>query len=153
LLRVGLDTNVLAYAEGIDDPRRQMMACALITQLVEKDTVIPAQALGELYNVLLRKGNWSRDDARGAITIWRDIFTVGATTETAFLAAVDLATDHRLKIWDCVIISVAAENECRLLLSEDMQDGFTWRGVTVVNPFASAPHPLLAALLASDEEN
>jgi len=29
-----------------------------------------------------------------------------------------------------------------------MQDGFTWSGVTVANPFATNPHPLLAALLA-----
>lgn len=34
-----------------------------------------------------------------------------------------------------------------LLLSEDLQDGFAWRGVTIVNPFADVPHPLLTALL------
>jgi hypothetical protein len=34
-----------------------------------------------------------------------------------------------------------------LALSEDMQDGFSWRGVTVVNPFASKRHPLLDGLL------
>jgi hypothetical protein len=28
-----------------------------------------------------------------------------------------------------------------------MHDGFTWGGVTVVNPFAEKPNPLLAALL------
>jgi hypothetical protein len=39
-----------------------------------------------------------------------------------------------------------------LLLSEDLQEGFTWRGVTVTNPFASALHPLLAALLTAIEE-
>ncbi len=54
----------------------------------------------------------------------------------------------RLGIWDAVILSAAADARCRLLLSEDLQDGFTWRGVTVVNPFASSPHRLLAALLA-----
>ena len=41
--------------------------------------------------------------------------------------------------------AVAADAGCRLLLSEDLQDGFTWRGVTVVDPFADKPHPLLAA--------
>jgi hypothetical protein len=35
----------------------------------------------------------------------------------------------------------------RLLLSEDIQAGFTWRGVTVVNPFAAQPSPLLKGLL------
>jgi hypothetical protein len=31
--------------------------------------------------------------------------------------------------------------------SEDLQEGFTWGGVTVVNPFAAAVHPLLAMML------
>jgi predicted nucleic acid-binding protein len=67
------------------------------------------------------------------------------------LEAIDLAADHRIGIWDSVIISVAAETGCRVLLSEDMQDGFTWRGVTVVNPFAEQRHPLLASLLDAAE--
>ena len=45
------------------------------------------------------------------------------------------------------MVAVAAEVGCRLLLSEDMQDGFSWRGVTVVNPFAATRHPLLGAVL------
>jgi len=51
-------------------------------------------------------------------------------------------------VWDALILSVAAENRCRLLLSEDLQDGFTWRGVTVANPFAMPLHPLLEGLVA-----
>lgn len=64
------------------------------------------------------------------------------------VAAADLSTDHRFSIWDAVILSAAAQG-CRLLLSEDLQDGFTWGGVTVVNPFASPRHTLLEALLGS----
>lgn len=154
MLRIALDSNILAYAEGVDDPERQEAARALLGHLDEEATLIPAQALGELYNVLLRKGKLTRDAARKAVTVWRDIFLIGPTTEATLLAAVDLATDHRLKIWDSIIISVAAEGGCRLLLSEDMQSGFTWSGVTVVNPFANPQHPLLAALLepVEDEE-
>jgi hypothetical protein len=39
-----------------------------------------------------------------------------------------------------------------LFLSEDLQEGFTWGGVTVTNPFAPALHPLLAVLLREREE-
>ena len=63
------------------------------------------------------------------------------------LAALDLAVDHRLQFWDALIVTVAAEARRRLLLSEDMPDGFLWRGVTVVIPFAEPLHPRLAALL------
>jgi predicted nucleic acid-binding protein len=55
----------------------------------------------------------------------------------------DLMLDHGLAVWDAIILATAAEAGCRVLLSEDMQDGFTWGGVTIVNPFASPPHPLL----------
>jgi len=44
-------------------------------------------------------------------------------------------------------LSAAAAADCRLLLTEDLQDGFTWRGVTVTNPFVPTRHELLSALL------
>jgi predicted nucleic acid-binding protein len=66
------------------------------------------------------------------------------------LAATDLATNHHFAIWEPVIVCAAAEAGCRLLLSEDLQPGFTWRGTTVTNPFASPKHPLLEALLATN---
>jgi hypothetical protein len=34
-----------------------------------------------------------------------------------------------------------------MLLSEDLRDGFSWNGVTVVNPFAKTPSPLVKQLL------
>jgi predicted nucleic acid-binding protein len=33
-----------------------------------------------------------------------------------------------------------------VVLSEDLQAGFTWRGLTVVNPFAEPSDPLLDSL-------
>ena len=57
-----------------------------------------------------------------------------------------------LGIWDAVILSAASRSGCRLLLSEDLQKGFTWAGVAVVNPFASTQHALLQALLEEDDE-
>ena len=61
--------------------------------------------------------------------------------------ATDLASARSVSIWDAVILSTASVNDCRLLLSQDFQDGFTWGGVTVGNPFAATPHPLLESLL------
>jgi predicted nucleic acid-binding protein len=133
LLKVALDTNILAYAEGVDDPARQLRARVLLERLDEDSVLIPAQVLVELYNVLCRKGRRTTPSAREAITFWRDIFVIGSTTEAAMLAAVDLAVDHRLTIWDSIVVAVAAENGCRILLSEDLQDGFTWRGLTIVD--------------------
>jgi predicted nucleic acid-binding protein len=62
----------------------------------------------------------------------------------------DLAIDHGLQIWDALIMAVAAGNRCRLLLSEDLQNGFIWRGVTVVNPFGASVSPLLETILQAE---
>ena len=40
-----------------------------------------------------------------------------------------------------------------MLLSEDLQEGFTWRSVTVTNPFSATPHPLLRTLVGDDERD
>ena len=150
-MRVALDTNVLAYAEGINGAARRDAALALIRRLPQEAAVVPAQVFGELFNVLVRKGGKSRSDARGALLSWRDTLPVVETSPEVMLAAADLATDHQLGIWDALILSAAARSGCRLLLSEDLQEGFTWAGVTVVNPFASPQHALLRTLLGEDD--
>jgi len=35
------------------------------------------------------------------------------------------------------MLAAAAGSGCRWLFSEDMQDGFIWRGVTIRNPLAA----------------
>ena len=85
--------------------------------------------------------------ARAAVLSWGDTFPLVDSSSSVMLSAVELAITHRLGIWDALILSAAADAGCRLLLSEDLQDGFTWSGVTVANPFAATRHPLLDAVL------
>lgn len=146
-MRVALDTNVMAYAEGVGDSERCRIARDWIERLPPESVLLPAQTTGELYRVLVSKAGRSAQDARGAILEWTDAFELADSTVDAFQAAMDLAVDHQLRIWDGLILAVAAENHCRLLLSEDFQDGFTWHATTVTNPFAATPHPLLTALM------
>jgi predicted nucleic acid-binding protein len=146
-MKVAVDTNILAYAEGVNGVEKRDDAVALMRALPEHAVVIPAQALGELFNVLVLKAKRSRDAARTSVLAWRDVYAVSETSAGVMVDAVDLATDHKMRIWDAVMLSAAASSECRLFLSEDLQDGFTWRGVTVTNPFRPVRHPLLASLL------
>jgi predicted nucleic acid-binding protein len=146
-VKVALDTNVLVYAEGVDDAEKRDIVLDLLRRLPQEAAVIPVQVLGELFNVLVRKGGRSRAAARDALLGWRDTFATTETTPQVMLTAADLATDHHFGIWDAVILAAVSQAGCRLLLSEDLQDGFTWGGITVVNPFASPRHPLLDSLL------
>ena len=152
-MRVALDTNVLAYAEGVNGAQMRKAALELVEKLPEGTALLPVQTLGELFNLLVRKAKRSPGRARKAILSWRDAFPLVETSADVMLAAADLATDHQLSIWDSVVLSAAAESGCRLLLTEDMQEGFTWKGVTVTNPFATPKHELLAALLDAEPES
>ena len=152
-MRVALDTNVLPYAEGVHGAPMRKAALELVQRLPEGRTLLPVQTLGELFNLLVRKAKRPPARARKAILSWRDAFPLVETSAEVMLAAADLATDHQLSIWDSVILSAAAESGCRLLLSEDLQEGFTWKGVTVTNLFATSKHELLTALLDAKTES
>lgn len=149
-MKVAFDTNILAYAEGINGIEKRDVVLELVRNLPQEAAVIPVQVLGELFNVLTRKAGRSRAEAREALLGWRDTFPVVETAPEVMLAAADLAIDHHFSIWDSVILSVSSQAGCRLLLSEDLQDGFTWGGVTVANPFASPRHTLLESLLGGN---
>jgi predicted nucleic acid-binding protein len=148
-VRFALDTNVLAYAEGVNGPAMAKIAWELIARLHGSSTFLPAQVVGELFHLLVRKAEFAPKRAQAALMDWQDAFPVIETSQPVILAALDLAVRHRLRIWDSLVLSAAASANCRLLLSEDLHDGFTWSGVTVVNPFAPKPNALLAELLDS----
>jgi predicted nucleic acid-binding protein len=152
-MRLALDTNILAYAEGVNGAPMKKAALQLLEKLPEGATLLPVQTLGELFSLLVRKAGRTATQARAAILAWRDAFPLIETSPAVILAAADLATDHQLNIWDAVILSSAAEAGCRLLLSEDLHPGFTWRGVTVANPFATTKNELLAALLDANSKS
>lgn len=147
-MRIAVDTNILVYAQGGNDPARQRIALDMMEGLERDSLYLPVQVLGELFNVLTRKARWPMPAARDAVLNWRSSFTLIAASENTLLSALDLACDHQLAIWDALVISTAADADCRLLLSEEMQDGFVWRGLTIVNPFAAERHPLLEAVLS-----
>ena len=61
-MRLALDTNILAYVEGIGDETRCLSARKLVKKLTDSEVILPAQTLGELSQVL---------DARKSETIRR----------------------------------------------------------------------------------
>lgn len=136
-MRIALDTNILVYAEGVNGAQRQAEAVRIIRELAPDEVVVPAQALGELFTVLTRKAARPAAEAREAVLGWHDAFLVADTSAAVLLDAMELARSHRFALWDAIMLAAASVSACRLLLSQDMQDGFTWRGVTIRNPFAA----------------
>src|SRR4051794_41668259 len=79
-MRLALDTNVLAYAEGVNDPESKASARALLASLVGADVLLPIQAAGELFRVLVRKAQRSPSQAAEIVPAWQALFVPQPTT-------------------------------------------------------------------------
>jgi predicted nucleic acid-binding protein len=134
-VRVALDTNILAYAEGVNGVERRTVAMRLLADLAEDEIVIPAQALAELFTVLTRKPRRSASEARPAVLGWHAAYQIVDTSSGILVEAMELATSHQFGLWDALMLASAAGSGCRMLFSEDMQNSFTWRNVAIRNPF------------------
>lgn len=139
---VAIDTNVLVYAEGLArtaaDTTKVERARALIAGLLFDDSglVLPVQVLAELHHVLRRKGGLPSGDVRARLERYVAGAMVVATDGAVLGDALALSDEHGLQTYDAIILAAAAHAGCACLYTEDMQDGFEWQGVRVVNPFA-----------------
>ena len=144
-----LDSNFMIYAEDMFvDPRRPM-ALTLLKKISPNIIIVPVQAAGETLNWLVKKGKVPKPLAAERVELWLERYRAQPTTVSVMAAARELLSHHQIQVWDSVILAAAVEAGADILLSEDMQDGFTWRGVTVVNPFLDTPSPLLQKLFTT----
>ena len=125
------DTNVLIYAFAAGDRRS-----ATAESLLAEGGVIGVQVLNEFTNVVRRKLGWDWPRVHAALEIIAEL-TGPALSLTADIhaRAVKLARESSLAFYDALIVAAAADAGCRLLLTEDLQHGRRFGGVTVQNPF------------------
>jgi predicted nucleic acid-binding protein len=53
-----------------------------------------------------------------------------------YVEALTLSRRHSFSWYDSLIVSAANESQCRILYSEDLQDGQSFGNLKVQNPFA-----------------
>jgi len=74
---------------------------------------------------------------------FRTAFPVCTADEDDLDRAMRAVDDHRLSLWDAMLWATARRAGCRLVLSEDFQDGRDLGGVLFVNPFDHANRRLI----------
>jgi len=154
MTRVALDSNILVYLAGVSRTPADDLKVERVREMIARlstlvSLVAPAQTLGELF-VVLRRSGASAAEAREILLEFSEAFGTAATEARTMAAATDLTIDHKLQFWDALIVTAAADAGCSILLSEDMQDGFVTRGMTISNPLAVPLHPKLVVLLNED---
>lgn len=144
-----LDANVLFYAADKAAGARHDAARQIVQDAAGAHTALAEQVLFEFYHSATRKGRIPADEAATIIADLARNFTVMFPHQAVVEDALRLVSKHRLNVWDARILAICSAHRCHTLLSEDMQDGATYNGVRVINPFVSMNAKLVGELLSS----
>ena len=148
---VFVDTNVIVYRFDTADPRKQPRAADWFTLLWNRRSGrVSFQVLQEAYAVLTRKLKpaMAAADAQRIVrglAAWQPVTLDLRIPERAWL----LQERHLLSWWDALIVAAAQTCGCKVLLTEDLQHGYAFDDIRVVNPFASpdrTPEEVLESL-------
>jgi len=142
--RVFVDTNVLVYLFDTDAPEKQRRSQQLLeTEGISGDLVLSTQVLQEFYVNVTRKLAVPLSTAEAYdVTRRFTAFHVAQIDGQTVLAAINFSREHSFSFWDALIFQTAREASCQLLLSEDLQDGFTFGGLRIENPYRDQPKTL-----------
>ena len=152
-MRFSVDSNILVYAMLRDDEEKHRIASDIMIRAMLLDCVIPVQVLGEFLNVVRRKLPKNFDRARAQASRWCQTITIVATDQADVLGGAEWAAKHNLQLWDSIIFHCANRAKARLFLSEDMQDGFSASGTSILNPFVTSNQQPLRDLLSSADHD
>jgi predicted nucleic acid-binding protein len=127
-----LDTNVLIYAVAKNDPRASQAEA-----LLASGGIVSVQSLNEFVSVARRKLEMSWREVREFLDVicvlCPDPVPISLDTHRTALV---IAEKFGYSIYDALIASAALEAGCKILYSEDLQDGQVInRQLAIRNPF------------------
>lgn len=137
--KVFVDTNILVYSRDQSEADKQAIALNWLSVLWrERSGRISFQTLNEFYVTVTQrlKPGLTRDEAQADIRnllLWNPIPVDGTVMENAWL----IQARYGFSWWDSLILSAAQIQDCRFILSEDMQHEQQVGNVTILNPFLS----------------
>ncbi len=125
------DTNILICAFAAGDHRT-----ARAEALLAEGGAIGVQVLNQFTHVVRRKPGWDWPQVDAALSVIAELLEPARPlTADKHAHAVKLARTSALPFYDAVIVTAAADAGCRALLTEDMQHGRKFGGVTIHDPF------------------
>ncbi|MGH2829047.1 MAG: PIN domain-containing protein [Actinomycetota bacterium] len=135
-----VDTNILVYAHSASAGAKRKGAIALIERLWRDErAAISLQVLHEL-NVVLTQRVRPPIPAGEVVKLVSDLaeWKVHEPRVEDTIPTLAIHRRHRVSLWDALILRSASVLGCAVLWSEDLQDGRTYDGVTVRNPFRTS---------------
>jgi predicted nucleic acid-binding protein len=131
-----VDTNVLLYTideEPESNAKRERARQILLTERWGWSTQVAAEFFVNAVSPK-RPFRLAPGDAAALVETWLAYPTLSLTPDLVRLA-IAFHQRFQLSYWDAAIIAAATQMRCRIVYSEDLNDGQDYGGVRVVNPF------------------
>jgi predicted nucleic acid-binding protein len=132
-----LDTSIIVYALNSKDSAKQKAATKLLEKALQGKGYISYQVVQEFVNLATRKFQ-PPPPVPEIRQVVEDLLLPLCRVQPSHSHYLDAIDTHRLtkfSWYDCLILQAAVDAGCETLYSEDFQDGFHFRGVTIRNPF------------------
>ena len=115
-----VDTNILVYLYSEDEVEKRDKSRNIFETY---ECVTSTQALNELSNVMTKKFKINPSEVSAVVDEIAENCQVSAISLGTIKTALDITERYKYSYYDSLIISSALENDCNLLLTEDMHDG------------------------------
>jgi predicted nucleic acid-binding protein len=117
------------------DVKRQRAQSLIIRGARRQTAVLLLQSLAEFSYAATRKFGVSVASVRRRINGWCGGFPVQPAAEPDLAVALDLVSAHNISFWDALLCATSIRTGLSFLMTEDLQDGRSLHGLTIVNPF------------------
>jgi predicted nucleic acid-binding protein len=136
--RYFLDTNIFVYSLDPVDPRKARIAEELVTRGVgSRLGVISYQVVQEFMNVSLRQFRATMTVTELELYFFKVLLPMMTIPSSSglFLEALRLQATGQIAWYDSLIVAAALQGGCKILYSEDMQQGRRFGDLAIQNPF------------------
>ena len=137
--RFFLDTNIFVYSlAGIPGVKKDRSFELVRSAISSGKGVVSFQVVQEFFSVAFRRftPRMTFAEAEQYLATTLQPLLVVHSSCSLYMEALMLSRRYSLSWYDALIVASAIESECRILYSEDVQNGQSFGNLKVQNPFA-----------------
>jgi len=136
---VFFDTNVIVYLFDKSEDRKHKIAKTLFQEGLRKYNVfISVQVINEFIVIASQKIKkpLSLNKVKKRVELLSNTLNVRPLEFATCMSAIEVKNKYHHSFWDSLVIASALESECKVLYTEDLQDGLMINEkLTIKNPF------------------
>jgi len=136
--RYFIDTNIFAYTFDKKSKKKAKISKDIVAHsLSSNEGIISYQVVQEFLNIATRKFKTPLKIQDSKIYLRKILLPLCEIypSEILFELGLDIQATTQYSFYDSMIIGSAIKGKCKKLYTEDLSNGHTIQGVTIVNPF------------------